>query len=879
MGAMSSAQEDKAAELLGQVQWVRAFTRSLVQDVHVAEDLAQETWVQALGQGRGEVRTPRAWMAGVARNLFRSSLRRERQRPQVEAEASSSEDVVSSQDLCARASQQRLLVGELLRLQEPYRTTLLLRFFEDLSQKEIARRMQVPVSTVGTRIARGLALMRAQLRARTGSRDDTAWVSALLPVLGRERSTVTSSSTLPWISPLAMAPPTKVALSLLVLAGSALLVGSLRSMDSPGHPRTEAAQVADPRAVRPTALVVGQADPAPISVREELEEPRAEAESPGEVQPPVQVLGQVIDLEGRPVVGVEVCARSSASWHVSRETTAPSSHEGLGGKSLEEIHAGLSWRRSRSGPPPCATSGKQGRFALGPEWPSLAEVVVHTPDYTTVLAGLVGGEGESVQVVVAWRLALGGQVVGEDGEAIEGARLTLILPTEPFRRLGLPLDDNHLVPMMVRSGQGGRFSFEDAADVAGSNLMASAPGYETVFLTLPEGGELDLQVVLRSLAQDPGSLVGRVVAPGGHPVAGARVSVGSMTQTTDEEGRFVLGQDHLSLELLPPGERPPDSDFFQVTAVAAGYRPDRKQVPRPDSRSAGRAPEFLVLELGPPPLQIAGRVLDQDGEPCVGVELSLRDRTPFGMVMHETRNYATLQTLEDVLGYQAVLTDSTGAFRIQGLEPRRYVLEAIDKVSLASVRQEVVAGDEDVLLSFCGEGMGPLAGRVVDLAGEPLPGVAVQLSHAVSGMGFTFGGRQVSDEDGAFRFERAAGDATLSLSGRTIVPELSRTVPEGDRERLEIVIGRRCHLQIEWGAWEGEDVEGYVVDAEGKPVVLTLIQGNGWGPRPRVSSSAALSEVLAVSQAAKTLILEQEGSEVQRVPLELVPGEVTLVRP
>ncbi|MFT4541616.1 MAG: hypothetical protein ACI841_002864 [Planctomycetota bacterium] len=56
-------------------------------------------------------------------------------------------------------------LGSVLQLEEPFRSTLLLRFFEQLEPRKIAQRLQVPAPTVRSRITLGLEKMRAALPA------------------------------------------------------------------------------------------------------------------------------------------------------------------------------------------------------------------------------------------------------------------------------------------------------------------------------------------------------------------------------------------------------------------------------------------------------------------------------------------------------------------------------------------------------------------------------------------------------------------------------------------------------------------------------------------------------------------------------------------
>ena len=82
--------------------------------------------------------------------------------------------------LVAQAEAQHVVAKAVTALPEPYRTTVLLRYFESLSLSEVAKRMGSPVKTVQTRLTRAHALLRAALDREFGDR--RAWCVALLPL-------------------------------------------------------------------------------------------------------------------------------------------------------------------------------------------------------------------------------------------------------------------------------------------------------------------------------------------------------------------------------------------------------------------------------------------------------------------------------------------------------------------------------------------------------------------------------------------------------------------------------------------------------------------------------------------------------------------------
>jgi RNA polymerase sigma factor (sigma-70 family) len=93
----------------------------------------------------------------AARNLAIKRLRGDRRRVRREETVARPEGVPSDADVLERERLRRGVVDAVLALPEPYRATLLLRYFEDLPPREIARRTGVPVETVRTRTRRAIS--------------------------------------------------------------------------------------------------------------------------------------------------------------------------------------------------------------------------------------------------------------------------------------------------------------------------------------------------------------------------------------------------------------------------------------------------------------------------------------------------------------------------------------------------------------------------------------------------------------------------------------------------------------------------------------------------------------------------------------------------
>jgi RNA polymerase sigma-70 factor (ECF subfamily) len=135
-----------------------------------AEDLAQETWIRVLQRGsqyNGRQRFD-LWLFAIARNLAIDHLREKRKAVQTASLPDDRDEIllVSSSgpspfEAAARSEDVIRLAGQLQILPPLYREALLLRFQEDMSLSEIAQVLGAPVTTVTSRIYRGLAALRS----------------------------------------------------------------------------------------------------------------------------------------------------------------------------------------------------------------------------------------------------------------------------------------------------------------------------------------------------------------------------------------------------------------------------------------------------------------------------------------------------------------------------------------------------------------------------------------------------------------------------------------------------------------------------------------------------------------------------------------------
>lgn len=172
---MATTDTLSADEMAAHVHWVRRVARALVRG-DAADDVEQETWLSALRHPPHGVDDVRRWLAAVARNVVCKLARGESRRTAHERRAAqeaarSGGEAPASDLLVARAQLQQRVAAAVLELAEPYRSTLLARFFEELPPAAIAAKLGAPIETVKTRQKRGLELLRERLAAELGDEE------------------------------------------------------------------------------------------------------------------------------------------------------------------------------------------------------------------------------------------------------------------------------------------------------------------------------------------------------------------------------------------------------------------------------------------------------------------------------------------------------------------------------------------------------------------------------------------------------------------------------------------------------------------------------------------------------------------------------------
>ncbi len=862
---MTSIPSDTASPetLLEHADWIRTLARKLVGDAVRADDLAQETWVRMLARPPQQDRPLRAWIATVMRHLARSEHRRDRRRSSREAAVAHPDRDPS--DPLARVACQRDVVDAVLALDEPYRSAIVLRYFESLPPRRIAARLGVPVTTVKTRLARGLAQLRQRLDK---SEDGRSWLLALLPLVHR---------------PIGAAP---MGLTTGVIAMNGKLVASLLaavlvvagftwfSWDD-GSAAVPTAGADDQGAEVASATTGGgesadvRVDRVPPIERTEIATGQSATSDAGTSGAERLVRGRVIDVQGLPVPRVEVGFVADPTDPEHRTVPA----------------------------------NEQGRFEIAAR-EGRGNLAAFDDRYATVLtARAVPAAGIDPVIVVAPRVVLRGHVVDAQGGSIPDAHAVLRLPRDFRGRLGTVLDHSTAARWEARSDDEGRLEFKDLPAVDGAVLIVRADGFEPHEEASPSASREDWLAVLELPDPNGARLRGVVVDAAGARVSDALVSMGVDTVRSDERGRFEFVLD-AEKTFNAFASRFVEVDTARLVAIKPGYLPGELLAPSKGEDGRPQWPKRVTLRLGAEPLSIQGTVVDADGQPREGVTVWVADPTFFGGLGDPaTQRFPQLTHVENVLGgaapgWHSVRTAEDGSFELDGLLDRDYVVRAMDEATLLRQEREVHAGRSDVRIRLAiseTNAYARLRGRVVGFDGAPIRNVMVtpmcdsfrtRLMGRVIGTNHSTTEGVRTDADGRFELRRVPRDFVyLRLDGEDTVPlEWGRRVEGGlghlvgeNPLEVEVTLGRRCHFQVVLDDPNEADQIG-VLDAQGEVLQVSEFLGRGRRESRRQPLNEGKSNQLGVGDNGVTLVLYRDGEEVRRASLRLSVAERTVVR-
>lgn len=792
-GGISSSVSDAsrridADELLAHAGWLRALARSLVRDEHAADDVVQETFAAAVSRPPRDRGALRAWLAKVARHTAWKSHRGDARRTAREQATPSRGAEPSSSEIVERIETQRALLDAVQALEEPYRTVVMMRFYDGKPPREIARELGVAPEVVWQRLSRALAMLRARLDAGRGGRD--AWAGVFVFWLGgREAAGWTGATALGTGAAIMGTKTVVVAAAAAGLAAwylwpapSTAPVDTSRESAAIAQPSPVAKPATAPR-VRPVAADATPSEPATSAV------PRARTH------------GRVVDaVSGEPLAGarVKVVRKSPGGGFQWTLTTGA---DGTFSGEVEETKrysAELEWSAVHSDLYVEASARGHIRFYEGP--------------YTTAKGDDLG------DIRLDRGAAVTGRVVYDDGRAAAGAH---VYATAGAAQIGTDDPLNRARPLGV-AGDDGRFELDEALCVTrpgeAFTLLAATDdgvGWRTVAVR-DAAGPIDVTLTL-SGAPHPYSV--SVVDADDRPVADAVVTAyprfGAMGVLRGDAIAYSIAGDDLlrsrfvrstgadgsvRFAALPVESR---GSAYEFAAVAPGFTTGWAHgygIGVADARVEIRLAREQAFVVG-------GRVVDADGRPVEGALVTVRGAEA-----------------------EPLTTDAAGVFvlrRDKGDPFGRDASVEITKDGYAKRSETVRRWPDD------GRPMGeielrwpaPVAGRIVDEDGRPVAGATIHLQRTETWVKARGDGR--SDADGRFEFPDATeGDWALVVfpggGGRWVVPPW-KAVRGGDADvvvRLErLPEGRATVVVTVVNAESGApaDVDGAMLVDAGPP--------------------------------------------------------------
>lgn len=162
--------------------------RWLVRDAHDADDVVQDAMVRALRH----VRTlrgadARPWLLAIVRHASYAFLRARRPAEWLDVDELDGEDAASMargdssstygadpETALLKHAERAMLNEAIAALPVPYREVIILREFEDLAYRDIARVADIPVGTVMSRLSRARRLLAQSLGAIAQASDREA---------------------------------------------------------------------------------------------------------------------------------------------------------------------------------------------------------------------------------------------------------------------------------------------------------------------------------------------------------------------------------------------------------------------------------------------------------------------------------------------------------------------------------------------------------------------------------------------------------------------------------------------------------------------------------------------------------------------------------
>lgn len=859
--------------LLAHSAWVRRLARSLVADSHSADDLVQRTWVAALERPPGEHVPLRSWFAAVLRNLARQDRRASGRRAAREKAAARSDILPAADESLEGIARQKMLMQAVLELNEPYRTVIVRRYYDGLPPREIARELRIPVKTVKTRLARALEKLRERLDREHGF-DRSAWVALFAPWFHASGAGAGVTGGL-----LVNAKVKVGLVAALVAGTIAAVVQWPLSDTSSSQASTAAAAPAQLEASDPVVadVLVGSTDDpierAPVSAATPTEKTTV-----APVAPEPRIRGRVIDLTGTPVASIDVSGDRSRVFTVGdagstdRSFKLPLARTDSNGE-FDFVNNSLSSKNSSQ----LFAENEAWTTALSPSLELFSDrdrsVTIVVAQKVT-LAGRVidearqpiegatlrstiddklrSGLGEILDMSIAVSRELETDASGRfeirDVPAAPGL-ITVAAATYELQSLPTPVETTLDLEIVLRK------PVKPHVIVRGIVLE-------------PEGRPADGALVSHGAEIEE-------TGPDGRFQFDQALAVGGSQLVANEAGGYVPKADFRQLYAVKAGFGPAHEELPGLGVLRASGKVTEVTLvlgPRPlaikgrvvDARGSAVAGATVWLRKGTP----FGQFIERHGDAMYTYESTVEDA--LRRKLHSTDVTTDSDGRFELGGvldreYDLLAVDSkTVRFgRREGVRGGEASVEILIPDDPPTQR---VAG---CLVSHSGQRV-RVAGVNVRLGRRSEPNAPTQwpLSRTTDAEGrFDFGDVaadgvhfQLTGEQIAFVFDyEPPADSKL--------------------DDLELPVSRQCHVQIELGDQGDLADSFAVVDDKGAELKILCWRGLMAMEAERFPIDESRSDVVVVLETGRQVVLYKAGVEVMRMPLSPKPGELTTIRP
>jgi len=538
--------------LLQHAAFLRGLARGLLGDSDRAGDVVQQTWLAALEKGPRTPDKARAWLATTLRNFVRMSYRGQSRRRQREKVAARPERVVATDSIAEKTELQRRVADAVHHLEEPYRATIVLRYLEEHSTAEIARRQGVPVKTVQTRLRRGLELLRGRLDTAYGG-DRKKWALLLVPLAWPSSASAATAAVTTgtfWI--MLMKPKIIIPLLFALVLGSSLLA---RATWQPDRSDVERRDRTGPKAVASN-------DPAPTA---------PEVDKPPVVQPGEFLLrGIVRNREGVAIAGAAVTPGS----YVNNEH----------------------WQSTGS----TVTTDNTGAFSVSVARDTGTGVSVIHPDYVPQRAWIEPAPADPEVVTLHNGVRMAIRVLSPDLLPVAGARVDISHQQQEQPGTWSIEDiasattgtDGHVEVVRVPKGHIAVLVAHEQFAEHGAHFDIEGDSEQTIVLKIG------------------GTIVGRVLDQRGKPLAGAKVR---NTEDEEDDGVLTDGAGRFRLQSLTPGwvELEASARGYGAASFGSAHGWHEATPVRVRDRETTRGIELILHD----PTWLSGRVVDELGAP------------------------------------------------------------------------------------------------------------------------------------------------------------------------------------------------------------------------------------------------------------------------